>query len=828
VAGEDYQPVVDGLENIRAALAGIHQQLTAAAGVGIKALPPEVTWSIQRMAGVQVQVSPDLQVSLPPTAQAVADLSGPLEALVRLWAKTWPEIVSAGLQDLSAGIHSALQDLPEAIRAAGWEVSGSVAALGAGLGGIQAALEAGLSCICSATNTVAGNLAAGLRDLKVMLEIPWDELAERAGPWLEALLPRLLGPEPQPHSPAPAWLSWAVAPLPALRLATWTGKKLGLFPEGKDMMEAAKDWALEKAGPVLQDLWQDLLRGVQGQTDGPVSRIFATIQNSTTFLVDKWLEFMGAGPVAPENVKERLDNAYLFSAGMGIAAHLVSTILSLDVLGTLDLNATGLAAFLADLGGFGPMVSNIMGPFYRAYLGQPWTYHVNRQLRPAIPDLRTLMEMRYKARVDETIAKVVPGAGQGRDDEWFKLLSYYGFSDDWCRAIEAHLYREPRYFELTMMGEADETFADPDWWNKKVARMGYDATDGRYLQQGLKRRLARRYIDGYVSELMDLVDLGVLTPEDLRPELEEAGLSPLAVDFAVRQAEVAWQAEEIRNGIYALKQAYSRDEITEEELREGLDGLGLRAEKVDWIVHMERLKRYRKVYLQRPSDIARKAVSTYRQAYRAGLMPEGEYVAALSAAGMDPEVMGWQLELDRLARDKTIASHLRRWHLPALRERVLAGELSLGSYTAQLRAMDFPDRYLDAEVEYVRMLLERQQRRQVRRPSVSVAERAYRMGLLSRAGLLRLYHEAALPEVEIALRAAILDELRRKDLADGRRLAEGLEVQPPSPRYVVAEAEWDYVGGRVSEAQLRQTYRAHGYSPDRVERRLEALRPLRG
>ena len=42
----------------------------------------------------------------------------------------------------------------------------------------------------------------------------------------------------------------------------------------------------------------------------------------------------------------------------------------------------------------------------------------------------------------------------------------------------------------------------------------------------------------------------------------------------------------------------------------------------------------------------------------------------------------------------------------------------------------------------------------------------------------------------------------------------------------MADGEWAYVAGKMTEAALRDLYRNAGYKPDQVERRLDALTPL--
>jgi len=540
-----------------------------------------------------------------------------------------------------------------------------------------------------------------------------------------------------------------------------------------------------------------------------------------TALTDFYFDPDTMGSCAVDKVWGRALKTYGTAVGLGVAAHAISGIMSTKVLGNLGLNFTGLAAVIGKFAGFDPIINAVQGNFYKAYLDIPMGYYMNSKLTPIIPDIGTLMEMRFKSRKSEKMDAVKTKEG------FFKMLSYYGFSPEWCENIEDHLYKEPRYFEAMVMAESDQAMADEDWLDTKTYRMGYTEQDANYFKDGMKRKLSRGFIEGWGAQLMRQVPVGLLTPDELVEQVKEAGFAPLSVDFMGRSAREAWHMEEVCNTVYEAKQMYARNELNAEELGLVLEGVGLRTEKVEHIVNVETLKRFHKVWLTTPTEEARKAVSWYRTAYRSNLITGAQYRLAMEAAGLADEVVELRMTVDAHARDKTVVGELRKYALPGLRDDLLSGGISIDGYRAKLVGLFFPDYYLAAEVGFARALLARHLRSRVEQYQLPQYERAYVLGLIARDPLVRVYAEAGLSESETAPRLAVLADLRDEE---ARRRAkrpdprvQGAGGGPPN----VAAAEWRYVAGELDAAALRKIYLQVNYAPDRVASRFTALEALR-
>ena len=620
-------------------------------------------------------------------------------------------------------------------------------------------LSDGLNCICYAIHQLTGQLGDGGPGPGATFDPKWTEFLELLADPLEKLGPRLLGEEPVAHSWVPSWLGSALAdgPIAALR------KTFNLSPGGGFGPSELFDASVGLLTTIPQKLWDAMggeMTGLYTGNKGPVAQALSGAMAGVSHnVVDWYLKMMQAGPCKPDQAQDRLAGCLGFASVAGLTSHVVSAILSMDILACLDINATGLAAMITDLAGFGPILGAFQGPFFDAYLKKPWTANLNRKMRPARPDPATLMRLRYKSRASGAMGMVESLAG------FREQMSYHGFSDEWIAALEDDLYTEPRRMDIMLMAESDAAAEDPTWWREKMSRLGYTDVDAEYLIDGVKRRMARAYRDGYIHQLISQVRNGRMAGDDLDSQLADFGVPGLTREAAVALAGAQAADQTVTDGMALLKSQYDRDQINDRELRDGLDALGLVPEKVDYLCAYWRLGRYHKVYLSTPTEEARKVISLYRQAYRAGIIPRGRYSTMLSQAGLSDDTITVQLALDDQARDQAIVTSLRQYALPLGRDAVASGRLAIGQYRQQLAAQKLPGNLLDAEVAYATMLREREQTARLERRQIAPAERAYVFGLVPSLALNLLYQQAGYSADEIAVKLLVLNELRRAHMA---------------------------------------------------------------
>jgi uncharacterized membrane protein len=288
----------------------------------------------------------------------------------------------------------------------------------------------------------------------------------------------------------------------------------------------------------------------------------------------------------------------------------------------------------------------------------------------------------------------------------------------------------------------------------------------------------------------------------------------------LRVGEASWEIAWTRDIIETAKLRYSRDEITEGEFNNIVQTVILDTATADRMVAQETLKRMHKVWILSDLEVARNALSVYRQMYVYGLITEAKYRAALTDAQLEPAMIDERVALDSYRRDQTVAADLREWNLPTLREDLLEGRLTLAEYRAKLVGLDFPASLLDAEVAWADVLRRRNEVQRVERYQIPAGERAYVKSLLARAGLKRLYEEAGRSADEIGIRLKLMDKLKSEEGAAGAAAG-------GSPSLAVARAEWSYIDGEMTADALMDIYKRCGVAPDRAASRLKVLTPLR-
>lgn len=467
----------------------------------------------------------------------------------------------------------------------------------------------------------------------------------------------------------------------------------------------------------------------------------------------------GLGPTAhagPEGVWQRAALAYGSAVGLGVVAHAVSGLMHATVIGTGGVDFSGAAALIGQAAGFGPIVQAVMGNFYQAFLDRPMQYEMNKTFTPNLPGMGDVLRLRAK--------RIIADRG-----EFNKLMAYQGFSADWIERFEQDLYTEPRHTELQIMGDNDDVPAE--WWAKKCRALGYEDQDVEYMVGGLQRRLSRGYLGQYIAELQKAHKAGVVSESELDDALAGLGINRLSRLWAVETAWWRKRLDALADAQKMLADMFERDQIAGEGYRDALEALGIDQATVTRTVASAEIRRFRKVYWTTPAEDARKAVGLYRTAFIAGLVTGPEYETVLTTAGMQPAIIALNLSVDGEARNRRLAADFRQYQLPALRDQVLHGVVSLAEYRYRLEKAGFPAEHLDAEVCLVRAMLERRQAEAVRRDQLPHYRRAFIVGLVTRECLVAAMKAAGLDAGAIAAAMLTADEERRREEARARAAA---------------------------------------------------------
>lgn len=505
---------------------------------------------------------------------------------------------------------------------------------------------------------------------------------------------------------------------------------LSWFREG---INTAVGWGANLIEPVVRTIEGLLPSNPSGQLPPPIpgaadlARCFTGTYN--------WLT--RGGLATPDSVYSRVAQAYIMASGLGVVAHGISALASCDILGCVDVNLRGLAAFIGTLAGFQPLAQAVSGTMYKNYIRVPLNYETNRYSRPYLPSIGDLIRFKFKRifnrHPDDPVQTPAPLT-------FAEGMAYYGYSDEWIKVYEDDLYREPMARDLLLMAEVGG--ASDEWWTYKIRRLGYSDTDAPIMVDAFKRRAARTYITGLMRAGQNLYRKGFIDEDAFRELAAQTKMPDLAIDYAAWQAEAEARLDTRQELLTFAKTRYTRSVLTDEEFRDVLDQVFEDPKRARRVYQIERLKRYRAVYYSRPDELARAALPLYKRAFLAGLKTASEYKAGLIAAGMEPDMADLTLDLESEARDRAVYARFRAFGLPALRDAYLHGFVTDAQYRDELKDRGFPDEYLRAEADLMAVLLRRRIEGEVRAMELPHYRRGYVIGLVTAGALRAIFEEA--------------------------------------------------------------------------------------
>jgi hypothetical protein len=525
-----------------------------------------------------------------------------------------------------------------------------------------------------------------------------------------------------------------------------------------------------------------------------------------------WVKAKLAGqPTTQDTLDGRLDEGVAWASEMGLAAWALSAAIGALGCGVLDLNATGLAAMVAKFADFDAYADAVNSPFVAAWVARPWERRVRAALRPERPDVGKLLDLRASRHLESG-----PAGPPGEPTCWASMREK-GYPEEWIRILMDGAYHHPPLRELLAFMESPAVSTDDAWLTHKLEERGYRPEDIPRILDALHAKAGASWRSRLVSAHVAAYKAGLTTLREFGSDLGRADLPAdvLRQVKAVAAREAATERVQEQVAFYTL--SYSKGQLTEQELKADLVELDLDMEHVNWVVSIEYLKRFHKVWILSDVEKAQEAVAWYRKAYIYGLLTEEEYEWALTYAQFDQPLINARLVPDRYERDRHVAADLAEWQLPEARDKAIQEDWTIGQYRSYLLALDFPDRFLSAEVALVAALQFRYHQHRVERIQLQTYEKGFMFGLFDEQALRRLYQEAGRRADEIEARIKVLRQVR----ASGGPGAPGANTAA-----VIAEAEWKFFSGEITEGALVEIERRLGVPPDRLLARLIVLRKM--
>lgn len=415
-----------------------------------------------------------------------------------------------------------------------------------------------------------------------------------------------------------------------------------IFSETEDRVRSRAELTTEEQLKKSYKMHDDEYESRLGIIDKTVGKIIKPIQDflNETFLEARDILFRTLTqklPVSYESVGANAMGALATSMGMGFAAHGIAVATDL----VHPLKSTGLpqlAAFLADMAGFGAVARFTWYEDMRNFLGTPYHYYSLRYFRPTLPGESTLNELASRQYISI--------------EDYRRALQYHGYNDKWISVFEEAVYRDPNIRDLTMLYE-DET-QNFDWLYTKVRRAGYDQKDSEIFVRILLKRAMKPYIAGYRYSLEGLYSKGYISEEQLDAHLEVLQLRSEANALIKKSAEFGFIEKYTDDSITLYQGMYDKNLIDEDDYSLALASLGLRDEVIKLIVQRSAVKNKARVAAKETAatqSVIRQRqkllVQYYTLLYRNSSVDEDAFKSQLLLVGIEPDIVAITVELEK-------------------------------------------------------------------------------------------------------------------------------------------------------------------------------------
>ncbi|MBA7571311.1 hypothetical protein ES708_13070 [subsurface metagenome] len=408
---------------------------------------------------------------------------------------------------------------------------------------------------------------------------------------------------------------------------SWIGGKISaLAPQITEYLRDVLFWVWEHIKEAYYFVKEQIAPAVWEATTGAVGWLKDEFTNLIGLAYKEIMEkATSLVPVTPERSAGIAAGMFGAAVGFGALAHGMA--LSVEAIPNLKyMGVHYLSAFVARMGSFGTISSATMGVIAALAIREPFGYYMKSILRPTQPREMDLQMMAVKPDINLNTFR------QG--------MKYQGYSDFWIDAFERTMYHEPRYFELSMLGE-DEAATD-EWLYTKARRGGYSEDDAVVFVSSLIKKVTRDQRKEFYKQAFNAFKEGYISIDQFKENLDYLGIRPEAKELSIQAAKMAYEADLYKELVSTYQKAFTSDLITEEEYRVSLSTLGMTGERIDAIIELEWVKKRPKILKAERKeieaawrDIQAKYSRVYIESFRRGLITEDQLATYLAAIGME-------------------------------------------------------------------------------------------------------------------------------------------------------------------------------------------------
>jgi hypothetical protein len=456
---------------------------------------------------------------------------------------------------------------------------------------------------------------------------------------------------------------------------------------------------------VLKRLWDEVLVPF-GQTIRERVEIAAEwFINTVSGIFDELITLLSQyAPTTPEKAWNLVKVLLPVSIGATVAAYAPATVSELfhplKRIGLTDivskvLDSTGISA----LGGF------IAGAVVGHVLHNPLKYYLNSIFRSTLPSFGDAHNLLGRYAMTEEEFKKFMG-WYGIPDKWYWVYSELGTSPSptmtlryYARYVGLDRDQVVDIFNKLNSGAPLDVRTEDNWFLREMLRMGRSVEWMKAFTHLCLIESTRQVRDQYAREILKDYEYGLISKDELEHELRAVGYPETQRTLLLQFADVRSDRADVIEHIKALQFSYRRGKITLEEFAAGLANLGLREDKIERLVAIEKARAKEEVGQTQEEEVRAYGRGTVIKRFREGIITEKELVEELKMLGYSDQWIERLKQVARLERDYDFAMTVLRYVKTAYRKK----KIDDTRFIEILRSYGFTDEKIELELSLLKL-----------------------------------------------------------------------------------------------------------------------------
>jgi len=434
---------------------------------------------------------------------------------------------------------------------------------------------------------------------------------------------------------------------------------------------------------ILKSIWDKVIVPVGTKVKDALEWIAQRLQD-VFYTVLESLEniFRSVVPLTPERAPNLALTALKVS-GLAAAGLLAMTGVWDALHPFKDVIPGEVKAMIYDVTNFNKILGAFTGALFAVSIAQPMKYYYNATFRSYIPTWSDIMELRSRGKID--------------DAAFVRFMHYYGYDDIYKPYFDELANTPAGYFMLRMMAQTG--FFDEKIFREEISRLGYAKETQDFLFETFKRMVTEPTRGIYSSYIINRYIVGITGIDELEAEAAMLGYYGAQIKQIKMGAMLRDDYEYVKDVISALQYAYRRGKITLDEFRAYLGTLGLRADKIQEYMTIERIRAGEEVGTTQEEEVREYGRGTAIKRFREGLTTPSQLEQELRILGYSEQWIQRLKIVAMLERDYDFAMSV----LSAVKSAWDDGKIGDEMFIQILRDFGFTDDKIMLELQLLKL-----------------------------------------------------------------------------------------------------------------------------